>query len=75
MREAFRRILIVQAQQERGLGLAYRSIDRQLSAFLERDARMDESTNQKTNTTSLGARLIRGWGGSNHEVMVLEKGF
>jgi hypothetical protein len=73
MREQFRRVLIQHAQQERAIGSAYRAIDRQL-ASLQRDSSTDSAT-QITSAVRFGTRLIRGWGGVNHEVMVLEKGF
>ena len=72
MREEFRCVLIAYAQQERAPGSTFRVIDQQF-ARIQHDVKA-EPTSQNA-AKSLGARLIRGWGGENHEVMVLEKGF
>ena len=68
IREVLHSALLAQGVQEEKLGSTYRSLDRQLHLAIS-------PSPSKKPRGSVGTRLIRSWGGVNHEVIVLPKGF
>jgi Protein of unknown function (DUF2924) len=68
IREVLQSALLAQGVQEERLGSTYRALDRQLQLAIS------TSPSNKP-SSSVGTRLIRSWGGVNHEVIVLPKGF
>jgi hypothetical protein len=64
----------LQEQEHGGLSLA---VAKQLRRYASSDAALQKhpAGGEQANTLSLGTRLIRSWGGSVHEVIVIDKGF
>jgi hypothetical protein len=66
---ALRFAMLAQGMQEKEFQQS-RLIDRQLESAIT-----DQSAPVERRSTRIGSRLVRGWGGINHEVIVLLKGF
>jgi Protein of unknown function (DUF2924) len=68
---ALLRSVIVQAQQESIRSSIFRALEKQLASCLEPPS-VDAPTKSKLR---IGDRVVRGWGGTKHEVTVLPKGY
>jgi Protein of unknown function (DUF2924) len=66
-----RTALLVQGIQEKGLGSAYKVLDRKIQSSLDKT----EKALLTKSSLAIGTRLIRGWQGVNHEVQVVNRGF
>lgn len=63
--------MLAQAQQESTLASTFRMLEKQLSST----NLPDSSTTQSKAKLRIGDRIVRRWGGTNHEVIMLQKGF
>ena len=63
--------VIQQAQQESSLGATFRSLDKQLASSISSPSRHTGPTS----TLRVGDRIVRGWGGINHEITIVSKGY
>ena len=68
---ALRSALLTQGVQERALGKSFRALDRRIASA----ALATSKTSANHSVKKIGTRLVRGWGGVNHEVSILPKGF
>lgn len=66
--------LLAQGLQERAIGGLPKTLERQLGNVLN-DGREMASPDASSSHLTLGTRLIRGWGGTHHEVTVIDRGF
>jgi hypothetical protein len=69
--------LLAYGVQERTHGPLSRVVQRNVSTYSGGKglARKRPSTEQTASTLRLGARLVRSWNGTTHEVTVVERGF
>lgn len=63
--------ILAQAQRESKIASTMRTLEKQLATAT---APTSLSTQSKTKLRT-GDRIVRGWGGTNHEVTILPKGF
>jgi hypothetical protein len=66
--------LLAQGLQEQGAGSIPKALERAMAKSSYGGAENSSSAEPSGNLT-LGTRLIRSWGHTNHEVMVIENGF
>ena len=66
--------LLAQGLQERGAGGIPKAFERAI-AKPSSSGEEESSAGESSGNLTLGTRLIRSWGHSNHEVMVIENGF
>ena len=63
--------ITIQARQESVIASKYGALEKQLA--LIRDP--SQSVKMPKQSLRVGDRIVRGWGGTNHEVTILPKGF
>jgi hypothetical protein len=66
--------VLAQGRQEQASGGFPKQIERELALALNEQGTKGCLPNN-SRAAGVGARLVRGWGGTKHEVIVMEKGF